>query len=331
MRIDVHQHLMPAFYARAMEANGGDPSDSPLPKWSPELAIDYMDSHQIRTGILSLSAPSVVGWRGKERREMARRVNEYTADLVAKRPARFGNFATVPLPDVEGSLEEIAYAFDVLQADGVLLLANYLGKYLGDPAFEPIWAELSRRQAVVLVHPGVTPGQPSFPPADGIPSPLLDFLLHTARAAVQLVFNGVIDRYPAARIILSHAGGFMPYAALRVAGGVPHFRTDLADPAKTLARLKHFYFDTALSSGSAIPALKDFAAPDRILFGSDFPYAPPDVAAYFIEALDANAHLDSAERTAINSGNALALFPRLAPSYESPEIGEAESRHGALT
>src|SRR5580698_10618638 len=101
MRIDVHQHLMPPFYAGAMEANGGDPSDSPLPKWSPELAIDYMDSHQIRTGILSLSAPSVVGWRGKERREMARRVNEYTADLVAKRPARFGNFATVPLPDVE--------------------------------------------------------------------------------------------------------------------------------------------------------------------------------------------------------------------------------------
>jgi 6-methylsalicylate decarboxylase len=314
MRIDVHQHLMPPFYARAMEEHGGDPSDSPMPKWSPELAIDYMDSHEIGTAILSLSSPSVVGWSGKERCEMARRVNEYTADLVAKRPGRFGNFATVPLPDVEGALQEIAYAFDTLQADGVLLLANYLGKYLGDPVFEPIWAELSRRQAVVLIHPGVTPGQPPFPPADGIPSPLLDFLLHTARAAVQLVFNGVIDRYPSARIILSHAGGFMPYAALRVAGGVPHFRADLVDPAKTLARLKHFYFDTALSSGSAIPALKDFAAPDRILFGSDFPYAPPDVAAYFIEALDANEHLDAAERTAINSGNALALFPRLAPA-----------------
>jgi predicted TIM-barrel fold metal-dependent hydrolase len=313
MRIDVHQHLMPPFYARAMEANGGDPSDSPMPEWSPELAIDYMDSHEIGTGILSLSSPSVVGWSGKERCEMARRVNEYTADLVANRPDRFGNFATVPLPDVEGALAEIAYAFDTLQADGVLLLANYLGKYLGDRLFDPIWAELSRRKAVVLIHPGVTPGQPAFPPADGIPSPLLDFLLHTARSAVQLVFNGVIDGYPSARIILSHAGGFMPYAALRVAGGVPHFRPELADPAKTLARLKHFYFDTALSSGSAIPALKDFAAKDHIVFGSDFPYAPPDVAAYFIAALDANEHLDPAERTAINSGNALALFPRLAP------------------
>jgi len=239
-------------------------------------------------------------------------VNEYTADLVAKRPDRFGNFATVPLPDVDGSLEEIEYAFDTLHADGVLLLANYLGRYLGDVMYEPVWEELNRRQAVVLVHPGVTPGQPAFPPADGIPSPLLDFLLHTARAAVQLVFDGVIDRYPSARIILSHAGGFMPYAALRVAGGVPHFRAEFADPAKTLARLKHFYFDTALSSGSAIPALKDFAAADHIFFGSDFPYAPPDVAAYFIAALDKNEHLTPSELAAVNSGNASALFPRLA-------------------
>ncbi len=312
MRVDVHQHLMPPFYARAMETHGGDPSDSPMPTWSPELAIDYMDANEIGTSMLSLSSPCVVGWSGKERCEMARRVNEYTSGLVAERPDRFGNFATLPLPDVEGALEELSYAFDTLHADGVLLLANYLGRYLGDPIFEPLWAELSRRQAVVLIHPGVTPGQPPFPPADGIPSPLLDFLLHTARAAVQLVFNGVIDRHPSARIILSHGGGFLPYAALRVAGGVPHFRPELSDPARTLAKLKHFYFDTTLASGSAIPALKDFAAPGHILFGSDFPYAPPDVASYFIKALDASPHLTAAELAAINDGNALALFPRLA-------------------
>jgi aminocarboxymuconate-semialdehyde decarboxylase len=302
---------MPPFYAQALEANGGDPSDSPMPKWSPELALEYMDSHDIGTSMLSLSSPSVVGWRAAERKQMARRVNEYVAGLVAKHSDRFGNFATLPLPDVDGTLEELTYAFDTLKADGVLVLANYEGRYLGDPVFEPLWAELHRRQAVALIHPGVTPGQPPFPPADGIASPLLDFLLHTARSAVQLVFNGVIDRYPNARLILSHAGGFLPYAALRVAGGVPHFRKDLSDPAKTLARLKHFYFDTALSTGSAIPALTDFAAADHILFGSDFPYAPADVAAYFIAALDANEHLDSTQRSAINSGNALKLFPRL--------------------
>jgi 6-methylsalicylate decarboxylase len=319
VRIDVHQHLMPPFYAEALAANGGDPSDSPMPVWSPELALAYMDAHDIATSIVSLSAPSVVGWQGAARRQMARRVNEYVAELGAKWPGRFGSFATVPLPDVDGALEELAYALDALQADGVFVLATYQGRYLGDPMFEPLWAELHRRKAVVLIHPGVTPGQPPFPLADGIVPPLLDFLLHTTRSAVQLAFNGVIDRYPDARIILSHAGGFLPYAALRVAGGVPHFRADLSDPAKTLATLKHFYFDTALSTGSAIPALKDFAADGHILFGSDFPYAPPDVAAYFISALDENEHLTPTERDAVNSGNARALFPRFASSRSPSE------------
>jgi len=303
---------MPAFYAEELPANGGDPSDSPMPLWSPELALEYMDEHDIATSILSLSAPSVVGWQGTARGRMARRVNEYVAELVAKWPHRFGNFATVPLPDVDGALEELAHALDTLQADGVFVLATYEGRYLGDSMFEPLWAELHRRKAVVLIHPGVTPGQPPFPPAAGIVPPLLDFLLHTTRSAVQLVFNGVVDRYPDVRFILSHAGGFLPYAALRVAGGVPHFRADLSDPAKTLHALKRFYFDTALSTGSAIPALLDFADGARILFGSDFPYAPPDVAAYFIAALDANPHLDAGQRMAISYRNALALFPRLA-------------------
>ena len=154
---------MPPFYAEALAANGGDPSDSPMPKWSPELALEFMDAHDIATGILSLSSLSVVGWEAAERRQMARRVNEYVTDLVATRPDRFGNFATVPLPDIEGTLEELRYAFDALRVDGVLVLANYQGRYLGDPIFEPLWAELNRRQAVVLIHPGVTPGQPPFP------------------------------------------------------------------------------------------------------------------------------------------------------------------------
>jgi 6-methylsalicylate decarboxylase len=311
MRIDVHQHLMPSFYAQALDANGGDPSDSPMPVWSPELAISYMDAHEIGTSIVSLSAPSVVGWQGAGRKQMARRVNEYVAELGRSHAGRFGSFATVPLPDVDGALEEIAYAFDTLHADGVFVLATYQGRYLGDAMFEPLWAELNRRKAVVLIHPGLTPGQPPFPPVEGVVPPLLDFLLYTTRSAVQMVFNGVIDRYPDVRFILSHAGGFLPTVALRVAGGAPHFRSDLSDPAVTLAKFKRFYFDTALSTGSAIPALLDFAPHDHILFGSDFPYAPPDVAAYFIAALDANPHLSPEQLDAVNSSNALALFPRL--------------------
>src|SRR5258708_13375081 len=104
LRIDVHQHVVPPFWAKELRT---DPSGTVIPPWSPESAIDSMDSQEIATGILSLTAPSVVRWDKRERRDMARRVNEYTADLVAKQPDRFGNFATLPLPDVDGALREL--------------------------------------------------------------------------------------------------------------------------------------------------------------------------------------------------------------------------------
>lgn len=101
-RIDVHTHLVPPFWGSALPSHGGDPSGWTLPKWTPEDHLRYMDRQQITTSVLSLTAPSVVGWEGQARRDMARKVNEYTANLVAKYPTRFGHFATVPLPDVEG-------------------------------------------------------------------------------------------------------------------------------------------------------------------------------------------------------------------------------------
>jgi predicted TIM-barrel fold metal-dependent hydrolase len=237
-RIDVHQHVVPPFWAQALATHGGDPSGTVIPEWSPDSAIGFMDSQEIATGILSLTAPSVVGWDKSERRRMARRVNEYTADLVAKRPDRFGNFATLPLPDAEAALWELEHALDTLRADGVILLANYAGKYLGDAAFEPIWSELDRRQAVVFVHPG----QPPLPTAAGVAGPLVDYPFDTTRAAVQLALNGIVDRYPGARIILAHVGGFLPYASHRFAELARVFRPDAAKPADILATFQRFYF-----------------------------------------------------------------------------------------
>jgi len=312
-RIDVHQHAVPPFWAKALPTHGGDPSGMVVPQWSPESAINFMDSQEIATGILSLTAPSVVRWDKSERREMARRVNEYTADLVAKRPDRFGNFATLPVPDVDGALRELEHALDTLRADGVILLANYAGKYLGDTAFEPLWAELDRRQAVVFVHPG----QPPLPIVAGVAGPLVDYPFDTTRTAVQLVLNGIVDRYPGARIILAHAGGFLPYASHRFAELARVFRPDAASPADILASFQRFYFDTALSSGpAAMPSLKAFAGSDRILFGSDFPYAPAGVAASFTAKLHASDGLTADEHGAISHRNAWILFPRLAAQHD---------------
>ncbi len=306
-RIDVHQHVVPPFWADQLPANGGDPSGWYNPKWSPESAIEFMDSQAIATGILSLTAPSVVGWAQLQRRDMARQVNEYTAGLVAQHPGRFGNFATLPLPDLDGALAEIDHSLEELAADGVILLSNYDDKYLGDEKFDPVWAELDRRAAVVFIHPG----KPAIPTLTGVPGPIVDYPFDTTRTAVHMVLNGVMGRYRRVRVILSHAGGFLPYAAQRFAELAPHVRPDAPTREELLEAFRRFYFDTALSSPTALPTLQAFTGSDRVLYGSDYPYAPASVGASFTQNLDRYEGFTEVERVAVNHGNGRRLFKRL--------------------
>ncbi|EYT82114.1 amidohydrolase [Streptomyces sp. Tu 6176] len=307
-RIDVHTHVVPPFWGEALPSHGGDPSGWATPQWSPEAHLAYMDDQRIATSVLSLTAPSVVGWEGQERRDMARRVNEYVAELVTRYPDRFGNFATVPLPDVEGAVAEAEYALDELGADGVVLLSNYAGAYLGNAEYAPLWEVLNRRSAVVFIHPG----HPLIPLLADVPGPLVDYPFDTTRNAVQMVFTGVLDRYPDAKIILAHAGGFVPYAVMRFCELQPALDPDGPTTEELRAKFKLFYWDTALSSGpDALPSFLAFADHERILFGSDFPYAPAPVAAAFNQLLDTRSGLTDEQKTAFDHGNAEKIFPRL--------------------
>ncbi len=308
-RIDVHQHLLPPEFLAALDRHG-------LAAWAPAAwsvdgAVAMMDAHHIATGVLSLSTPGPHLGDDAEARVLTRQVNERLAGLVASHPARFGMFASVPLPDVDGALAAIAYAYDHLSTDGVILLANSRGTYLGDPAFEPVMAELDRRRAVVLVHPGPLPGAA---PVKGIHPSLADFLLDTTRAAINLVSHGIPRRYPNIRMILSHGGGFLPYAAYRIAN-----LANVVDPTvsstATLEDLASFYFDTALAgSPTVLPSLLTFARPGRVLFGSDWPYCPDRTVGFFTDHLDVDPAIGPATHAAINRRNAEFLFPRLVRS-----------------
>jgi predicted TIM-barrel fold metal-dependent hydrolase len=309
-RIDVHQHIVPPTYAAWLHAKGAsDAAGRALPDWSAEGALAVMEQHDIATAILSVSTPGVrldPGPRGAdEARAKAREVNEFSARVVRDHPGRFGFFATLTLPDVDGALAELAYAFDVLGAAGVILLANTHGRYLGDPADEPVLAELDRRRAVVLVHPSVLPG----PAVPGVPPFAADFLLDTTRAAYRLVQGGAVRRHPNLKIILSHAGGFLPYASHRLMAAL--LAEGGRSPVEILDDLQSFYFDTALSgSPAALPSLLAFAKPGHVLFGSDWPFAPAPAVAYFTGQLDAYAALDADGHAAIDRVNAAALFPK---------------------
>ncbi len=304
LRIDTHQHIVPPRYGAWLHEQGLSAGGLPIPDWSLEGALDMMQAARIERAVLSISTPSVHLGDDAQARDMAREVNEFCADLVKQHPQRFGFFATLTLPDVEGAIAEARYALDVLKADGVVLLANAGGTYLGDPAWEPLMDELNQRHAVMFVHPSFLPG----PSVEGIPAYAADFLLDTTRAALSYAKSGALERYPHLKVILSHGGGFLPYAAERVARVCS---PDGGNPAG-IDRLQQFYFDVALSSSPyALPALLAFAKPSHILYGSDWPHAPKARGLHFADMLDAFA-LSAEQRSAIHRGNALSLFPRLA-------------------
>jgi predicted TIM-barrel fold metal-dependent hydrolase len=311
-RIDVHQHVVPPAYADWLRSKGlRDAGGRELPQWSVEDTLSLMDDHEIAAGILSISTPGVhleLSRRGDmEARAKARELNEFAATVARDAPQRFGFFATLTLPDVDGALVETEYALDTLHAAGVILLANTHGRYLGAPEDEPLLAELNRRHAVVFIHPSTLPG----PRIDGIPPFAADFLLDTTRAAYRLVRNGAVRRYADLKVILAHAGGFLPYASHRLAAAIS--AETQHSPLDVIEDLANFYFDTALSgSPAALPSLLAFAKPGHALFGSDWPYAPAIAVSYFTRQLDAYNALDDEGHAAIDRRNAESLFPQFA-------------------
>ena len=214
-RIDVHQHMIPDAYRRWLATHGVlDVGGIAVPEWSATAAMASMDRIGTARALLSVSAPGVTpAATDAEAQDMARTVNDAGAELAKDHPDRFGFLATLPLPALDAAAREATRALDELRADGVILLAHSGDTYLGQPGKTDLFAELDRRHAVVLVHPGPLPG----PTVPGIPPLAADFLLDTTRVAYLLVRNEVVALYPDIRFVLSHAGGFLPYAADRMA------------------------------------------------------------------------------------------------------------------
>lgn len=325
LRIDTHHHLIPPDYRKALQQKGIDEAGGrALPDWSPEASLQTMAELDVGTAILSVSTPGTTFLsEPADAAALARDLNDYTAELAAAQPDRFGFFATVPMPHVDAAIAETVRALDELNADGVVLLANNAGVYVGQDGQDALFDALNHRSAVVFIHPAELPG----PTVPGVAPFAADFLLDTTRSAYLLVRNGIRNRYPNIRFLLSHAGGFVPYASHRMAMAI------MADTGRSFADVlddfSSFYFDTALSSSAAaLPSLLAFARPGHITFGSDWPFAPVAVGKLFAAGLETYPALDTSTRGAIEHTNALALFPRLGtPPHPIPQSPAQRIRH----
>jgi 6-methylsalicylate decarboxylase len=305
-RIDVHHHISPPTYLAALRASTlGAP---PTMGWTLARSIDDMDRAGVARAFTSLTTPAVGPWVGDAgaRRRLARECNEYAARLVADHPGRFGMFAALPMPDVDASLGEIAYALDTLHADGIALLTSYRESWLGDAAFAPLLDELNRRRAVVYTHPTTPPGCLGLLPA--IPESVIEYATDTSRTIASVVFSGTAARCPQVQMIFSHAGGTMPFLIERFTR-LPTLRPELAPrvPDGVLHELRRFHYDIAQSAHPmALGSLLQIVSVSQVLFGTDFPFRTSEEHVTALAACGFTA----AQVLAIERDNALRLLPR---------------------
>ncbi|GGL66454.1 hypothetical protein GCM10010129_07380 [Streptomyces fumigatiscleroticus] len=313
--VDVHAHFVTDSYVRQAKAAGHElPDGVPAwPSWSAEAHLDLMDRNGIRTAVLSVSSPGVHFGDDAAARRLAREMNEDAARTVREHPGRFGFFASLPLPDVDGALAELAYAFDELGADGVVLETNTHGVYLGDKRLEPVFAELGRRNAVVFLHP--TSPVCWEQSALGRPRPMVEFIFDTARTVTDLLMAGTLERHPGVEVIVPHCGGALPVLADRINGFMKLFLPPQeGGTPDAVEQLRRLHYDMA---GPAfprqIPALLGLVEPDRLLYGSDYCWTPaPGVDAHIAAVDGAPVPVAGESWQSLTTANARRLLPRLA-------------------
>lgn len=305
-RIDVHHHFSPAVWLAEVK---GRPLLQPAnTTWTPAKSIEDMDRGSVAASVISITNPGL--WFGDKAVtiRLARACNEFAAKLVQEHPARFGFFAAMPLPDVDATLKEIAYAYGTLKADGIGFLTSYGDTWLGNPAYRPVMEELHRRNAVVHVHPTAANCCRDLNYAPGLLPSSMEYGTDTTRAITGICLSGDAARFPNIRWIWSHAGGTMPLLAGRINGASGNFKAQM--PNGLMAELKKFYYDLAgAANPGAVASLQKLVNADKIMFGTDFP--PGGNALEVAQTIRTLKMFSDTDLRAIERDNAVKLLPRL--------------------
>jgi len=310
-RIDVHSHFLPEQYLKALNESGvKDIEGFPIGTWSLVEHLKVMNQNEITKCLISISSPGLNFISGTAAQQLARSINETAADIKKAQPDRFGAFALLPLPDVDAAVQEIAYALDVLNLEGIGLYTNYGGVYLGDKTLDPVFDELNRRKATVFVHPTAPSVFESL--SLGFPAPMIEYPFDSTRMVINLISSGTLERCPDIKIIVSHGGGTIPFLAPRIAGmmaGMKRSQNPREYNQKIMQLFGSLYFDlTAATHPGALYSISKLMPASHLLMGFDYPYMPPVSITGAVKDFYAFNHFTAEEHTAIEYGNILSML-----------------------
>lgn len=304
-RIDVHHHISPPTWLDAVKSLKRD--NPPMANWSIQKTIEDMDAGGVQIAMTTPTTPQVQGLEPAMAARVCRESNEYAKKLEADHPGRFGTWAMIPLPHIEDSLKEIAYAFDTLKVDGVGIMTSYGDKWLGYTEFEPVWQELNRRKATVYTHP--TSANCCINLVRNVDEAYIEFGTDTTRAIFTVLFSGFAEKYPDINWIWSHGGGSVTalYERFTVQALTrPPYKGKFTR-AQVETQLRRFFYDTAaIPNDVTLSALAKMVPVSQILYGTDFPYRR---AAEYTKPLE--SFFKPEDLKAVDRDNALRLIPRL--------------------
>ena len=305
-RIDLHAHYIPTPYRKMLESRGiNKPDGFPLPKWDLSTQLEIMDWVNIVYAALTISSPHAHYGDAQESIDVVRASNEEGLSMARQYPDKLGIMATLPLPEIEASISEIEFAVKE-GAVGFVMPSHAQGVYLGDERLEPVFECLNKHKAVLTFHP-TTP--PIVPPnvLTGVPYPVHEFFFDTTRAVSNMIYNGVIKRYPDIKYVIPHAGAALPLMAHRIdqsySGSLAERNINIFDDLRT------FYYDLA---GHAVFNQLDILLKttdiSHLLYGSDAPHSPHRAMIERATELEETNKLTDEDRDAIYTKNARKLF-----------------------
>lgn len=306
-KVDFQAHYLPKVYYDFLEEEGlYCPNGFPAPEWDEAWQQEAMTELCISYALLSISSPSVFTGNKFRSRELARKINEEGAQIVSRAPGNLGFLATLPLPLVHSSIFEARYCLDELHADGVGLMTNYGGVYLGDRRLDELMAELDGRGALTVMHPT----QPAVMVPDvneEIPLPAFEYFAETTRAFLNMAQNDTFTLYPNIRWVVPHVGAFLSILADRFESFALMLRfADSDRRADIMEDMAHAYYDAAgFSEQKQLEMLLRNVDESHLFYGSDTPYT--DITA----CVGQTAKLTDAQKQKLFTGNALALLPKL--------------------